>query len=155
MLAPPWGQLPEVSGFLKDQWRLIGINLVVEPVPGATQLNRLIRSGEFDLLPVDNYGVDPGILSDVFLDSSFYSSSRAPHRRLNELLIRAALEQDHASRRNQYFEVQSILMNEVLLLPIRENVRLRAFSASVESLRYDAYGFYPLLTNVTITDLEG
>ena len=155
VLAPPWGQLPEVAAFLKEQWRQIGINLVVEPVPGATQLNSLIQSGEYDLLPIDNYGLDPGILSDIFLDSSLYSSSRAPHPQLNALLIRAAIEQDPVTRRNLYYEVQSILMNEALLLPIRENVRLRAVSANVESLRYDAYGFYPILTNVKITEPRG
>ncbi len=155
VLAPPWGQLPEVASFLKDQWRLIGINLVVESVAGATQLRSLIRSGEYDLAPVENYGLDPGILGDVFLDNSLYSSSRAPHPQLNDLLIRAAVEQDPVTRRNHYYEIQSILMNEVLLLPIRENARLRAASANVESLRYDAYGFYPLLTNVKITELRG
>lgn len=152
VLAPPWGQLPELAAFLKDQWRLIGINLIVEPAPGAAQLNRLIQSGEYDLLPIDNYGLDPGILSEVFLDSSLFSSSRAPHTRLNDLLIRAAIEQDAAARRNQYYEVQSILMSEVLLLPIRENVRLRAVGANIESLRYDAYGFYPILSNVIIAE---
>lgn len=155
VLAPPWGQLPEVAGFLKDQWRLIGIHLLVEPAPGATQLNSLISSGEYDMFPIDNYGLDPGILNEVFLDSSFYSSSRAPHPQLDELLNRAAIEQDPASRRNQYYEVQSILMNEVLILPIRENVRLRAVNANVEMLRYDAYGFYPQLANVKITEPGG
>lgn len=155
VLAPPWGQLPEVAAFLRDQWRLIGVNLVVESVAGATQLHSLIRSGEYDLAPVDNYGLDPGILADVFLDSSLFSSSRAPHPQLNDLLIRAAIEQDPVTRRKQYYEIQSILMNEVLLLPIRENARLRAVSANVESLRYDAYGFYPLLTNVKITEPRG
>lgn len=152
VLAPPWGQLPEVAAFIKDQWRQIGINLVVEPAPGATQLDSLIRSGEYDLLPIDNYGLDPGILSDVFLDSSRYSSSRAPHPQLNELLIRAAIEIDAVTRRNLYFEAQSIIMNEVLIVPIRDNVRLRAISANVTGLRFDAYGFYPLLSNVSITE---
>ena len=152
VLAPPWGRLSEVAAFLKDQWRQIGISLEVESVAGATQLGSLVRSGEYDLLPVDNYGLDPGILGDVFLDSSLYSSSRAPHPRLNDLLIHAAIEQDPMTRRNQYYEIQSILMSEVLLLPIRENVRLRAVSSKVENLRYDAYGFYPILTNVVIAE---
>lgn len=152
VLTPPWGQLPEVAAFLKAQWRQIGIELVVEPVPGASQLKRLIQSGDYDLIPVDNSGMDPGILGEVFLDNSAYSSSRAPLPRLNDLLIRAAKEQDDVARRNQNYEIQAILMNEALVLPIRENVRLRAINAQVRSLRFDAFGFYPLLTHVKITE---
>ena len=153
VLAPPWGQLPEVAGFLKDEWRLIGINLVVEPVPGATQLNGLIRSGEYDLLPVDNYGVDPGILNDVFLDSSFYSASRAPHPQLNDLLIRAAFEQDPASRREPLLP-GSVNSDErgIALANTRERADCERSARMSRCLRYDAYGFYPQLANVKIKE---
>ena len=67
------------------------------------------------------------------------------------MLVRAAQEQDPTLRRNLYYDIQSLLMKEVLLLPIREYVRLRAVSANVVGLRFDAYGFYPLLSNVAIT----
>lgn len=152
VLTPPWGRLPEVAAFLKAQWRQIGIELVAEPAPGRSQLKSLIQSGEYDLIPVDNFGMDPGILGDVFLDNSAFSPSRAPHPRLNDLLSRAAKEQDALARRNQYYEIQTILMNEALILPIREHVRLRAISAQVRDLRFDAFGFYPLLANVKITE---
>ena len=150
MLVPPWGQLPEVAAMLQRDWRQIGIDLQVAPAPGASQLAALIQSGEFDLLPVSNYGLDPGILNRVFRDDSLYSVSRAPDPALDDLLARAMQEQDPARRRSLYYEVQTRLMNAVMLLPIREPVRLRAVGAEVGGLRYDAYGFYPLLSNVTI-----
>ena len=151
MLAPTWGRLPEVATFLREQWRQIGVDLTVEPVPGKSQLTRLIQTGEYDLLPVGNYGIDPGILGRIFLDNSLYASSRALHPPLNDLLIRAAQETDRVLRRNQYYDIQSLLMNKVLLLPISEYVRLRAVNANIVGLRFDAYGFYPLLFNVVIT----
>ena len=150
MLVPPWGQLPEVAALLQQQWRQIGVQLVTEPVAGESQLRSLIQSGEFDLLPVTNDGIDPGILGRVFLDRSRYSSARAQHPVLNDMLVSAAQEQDPAQRRTKYYEIQSLLMREALLLPIRERVRLRAVRADVDGLRYDAYGLYPLLLNVAI-----
>ena len=150
MLVPPWGQLPEVAALLQEQWRQIGVDLRAEPVPGKSQLRSLIQSGEFDLLPVDNYGLDPGILGRIFLDSSLYSFARAQHPALNDLLVHAAQERDPARRRTQYYEIQSLLMQEALLLPVREAVRLRAVSPDVVGLRYDAYGLYPLFSNVAI-----
>lgn len=152
IVAPPWGRLADVAEFLKDQWRLIGVDLNVEPTPGRSRLNALIRSGEYDLLPVGNFGMDPGILGRVFLDQSPYSASRAQHPALNDLLLRAAQEMDPTLRRSRYYEIQSLLMNEVLILPISEPVRLRAISADVADLRFDAYGFYPLLHNVRIAE---
>jgi len=150
MLVPPWAQLPEVAALLQLQWRQIGVDLVTEPVAGESQLRSLIQSGEFDLLPVTNHGIDPGILGRVFLDRSRYASARARRPDLNDMLVSAAQEQDPAQRRTQYYEVQSLLMREALLLPIRELVRLRAVRADVDNLRYDAYGLYPLLRNVSI-----
>jgi len=151
MLVPPWGQLPKVAALLQEQWRQIGVHLVTEPVTGESQLQSLIQSREFDLLPVTNYGIDPGILGRVFLDRSLYAYARAQHPVLNDKLLRAAQELDLAQRRAQYYEIQSLLMQEALLLPIREVVRLRAASADVSGLRYDAYGLYPLWYNVAIT----
>ena len=150
ILVPPWGQLPEVAALLQEQWRQIGVDLRLEPVPGKSQLRSLIQSGVYDLLPVDNFGNDPGILTRVFGSRSVYAYARAQHPVLEDLLVRAAREQDTAQRRTQYYEIQALLMQEVLLLPIREYTRLRAASAEVDGLSYDAYGFYPLLSNIKI-----
>lgn len=150
VLAPPWGQLPEAAAFLRDEWRQIGVNVIVEPAPGKTQLDNMIRSGAYDLIPVREHGIDPGILGRVYYDNSAYWPARAQHPALNEMLRQAAQELDPASRRAQYYGVQALLMNKALLLPISERVRLRAVSAEVVGLRYDAYGFYPLLAGVRI-----
>ena len=75
-----------------------------------------------------------------------------PQDGLDNLLRGAAQEMDPLRRRNQYYDVQVILMNEALTLPLREYVRLTAASAAVGNLQFDAYGFYPLLFNTMIID---
>jgi ABC-type transport system substrate-binding protein len=54
-------------------------------------------------------------------------------------------------RRNLYAQAQRIIMDNALILPIRDYVNLNASSASVDGLVFDPYGWFPLLNNVTIT----
>ena len=154
MLVPPWGQLPAAADLLQREWRQIGVDLQLEPAAGEAQLEALIQSGDYDLLPAREFGVDPGVLNRVFLDSSPYALSRAPHPELKDLLVRAAAEKDASQRRSLIYSAQSLLMQEALLLPIREVIRLRAADEGVTRLRYDAYGFYPLLFNTAIAAKE-
>jgi len=152
IVLPPWGGMPAVASILQRQWRAIGIDLRIEPVPGATRLASLIRSGQHDLLPVESYGIDPQVLNPVFLDNGEYASSRAAQPQLNELLLSTMQLVDPELRRSQVYTIQALIMDEVLILPIREAVRLTAARADLANLRFDAYGFYPLLHNVSFAD---
>ena len=150
MVVPPGDQLPQIAEALRRAWRSAGIDLRLEPVPGKSRLTELILSGEYDLLPIDAAGIDPVILGQVFADDSPYAASRAPHPRLSQLLLQAEREIDRQLRRERYYELQALLMNETLILPLREPLRLTATRAAVKNLRYDAYGLYPLLHNVAM-----
>lgn len=150
IVVAPWGGMPAVAGMLQRQWRAIGIDLRIEPVPGATTLDSMIRAGQHDLLPVENYGIDPQAINAIFLDRGRYASSRTPDTELNNLLLSTMQTADPDQRRSQVYAVQARIMDEVLILPIREPVRLSAARADLVGLRFDAYGFYPLLKNVSI-----
>lgn len=152
MLVPPWGQLPETAALIKRQWKSLGIELAIEPAPGIGRLLRQVQSGEFDLFPVERNGLDPSILGAVFLDHSQYRFPQTQNEQLTSLLRQAAAEQDPVARRGQYFEIQSILMNEALILPIRENVRIRGLRSNIRNLEFDAYGLYPLLHKVRVIE---
>lgn len=150
IVVPPWGGMPAVASMLQGQWRAIGVDLRIEPAPGATLLDRLIESGFYDLLPVEAYGVDPQVMNRVFLDNGEYASSRAPQPQLNDLLLGTMQLMDPETRRSQVYAIQALIMDEVLILPIRETVRLTAGRADLSNLRFDAYGFYPLLRNARL-----
>ena len=150
MIVPPWGQLPEVAAVIKEQWKSVGIELAIEPVPGTSRLLRQVQSGQFDLFPVERSGLEPSILGTVFLDHSQYRFPQTQNEPLTSLLRQAAAEQDRLTRREQYFQVQSILMNEALILPIRENVKIRGLRSNIHNLEFDAYGLYPLLHKVRV-----
>ena len=150
IVVPPWGGMPQVASMLQRQWRAIGVELNIEPVPSATRLNDLIASGQYDLLPVERYGLDPLLLSAVFLDSGAYAASRAPNPQLNELVVSALAQLDPDLRRKQVYAIQALIMDEALILPIRDVLRLTAARADLVNLRFDAYGFYPLLRDARL-----
>ncbi len=150
IVIPPWGQLPEVAEFIREQWRQIGVQLEIDSVPGFGRLAEKIRTGENDLVAVENYGLDPAILGNIFSNQEIYARFRMEDEALNDLLLNALETQDLSSRRSQYYEIQAYLMTNALILPIRENVRLRLARSNVRDLRFDAYGFYPLLFNMRL-----
>ncbi len=150
MVVPPGDQLPQIAGLLRSAWRLAGIDLRLEPVPGKSRLTELVLAGEYDLLPFAAAGIDPVILGQVFAGDSPYAASRALNPLLSQLLAQAERESDAQLRRERVYELQALLMNETLLLPLREPLRLTATSANVQNLRFDAYGLYPLLNNVSL-----
>jgi hypothetical protein len=53
-------------------------------------------------------------------------------------------------RRTLYTQAQALIMEEALILPIRDYVNLNASSISVQGLSFDSYGWFPLLNNVTV-----
>ena len=150
MLVPPWGQLPQVAAVIKEQWQALGIELNIEPVPGINRLLSRVQSGEFDLFPVERNGLEPSVLGAVFLDHSPYRFPGIQNEQLTRLLLQAAAEQSPLARREQYFQIQAILMNEALILPIRENVKIRGIRSNIRNLEFDATGLYPLLHPVRV-----
>ncbi len=150
IVIPPWGQLPEVAEFIREQWRQIGVQLEIDSVPGFERLAEKIRMGENDLVAIESYGLEPAILGNIFSNQAIHSRSRMEDEALNDLLLNAVETQDPSSRRSQYYDIQAYLMTNALILPIRENVRLRLARSNVRDLRFDAYGFYPLLFNLRL-----
>lgn len=151
MIVPPWGQMPEVAALLREQWRLIGVDLVIDPVPGLNSLLSRLASGEYHLVTIDNFGFDPSILNDTFKGGASANVTRYQNEALDNLLDQALQERDSLARRSQYLEIQSIIMDNTLILPIRDYVNINGSRSYVANLRFDAYGWYPLLFNVQLT----
>jgi peptide/nickel transport system substrate-binding protein len=150
IIVPPWGQLPEVAGLLRSQWRSIGIDLIIDPVPGLNSLGNRLATGEYHLAPSDIFGYDPSVLNSSFITNSPSNITGFENEKLDRLLIQAAQEEDTLARRSKYFEAQSIIMQEALTLPIRGYVNINGIQSNIVNLRFDAYGWYPLLYNVII-----
>lgn len=148
VIVPPWGLAPEVAQLLQDQWRTIGIRANLKPVPTFGALLEAVASGEYNLVAFNTFGLDPGLLNDFFLRNGANNWTGFASDELDSLLADALGQTDADIRRAQYARIQQIIMNEALILPIRDQVNLNAASSALSGLQFDAYGWFPLLNNL-------
>lgn len=145
-----WGFLPETVQLIQDQWREIGIRAVLEPVAGFPALIARANEGDYNLIAFNSFGYDPSLLNEYFLSngSNNFTNFRSPE--LDDLLLQATRELSPSVRRGQYAQIQAAIMNQALILPIRDYVNLNAVNSEVQELAFDAYGWHPIMNNVSV-----
>lgn len=152
VLILPSGQIPDVVSLLQDQWRAIGVRLTVEPVPTLSVLKSRLSDGDYNLIAIQGFGVDASILNDYYARDGIENWTGFSTPDLDRLLQQGLQTVDLSMRSDYYAQIQQIIMQNALQIPIRDFVVMNAASARVQNLRYDAYGWYPLLNNVRILD---
>lgn len=154
VIVPPWGQIPEVAQLLQDQWRAIGIRARLEPVPTRNALFEVVRTGEYNLVAFYAFGFDPSFLNQYFLSDSPDNWTGYANPDLDNTLREAVRQTEPAARQNLYALVQRLIMEEALILPIRDYVNLNAASVTVGGLSFDSYGWFPLINNVRVAGVS-
>lgn len=154
VIQPPWGHVPEVMQLLRDQWAAVGIQTVIEPVPGYTGLDEAVSEGNYNLVSFDTFGLEPSYLLDRFLGTSELNWTGYSDSNLDSALLQAVQSTDAEDRRIQYGTAQAIIMQQALILPIRDYVNLNAHRSQVSGLMFDPYGWFPLMNNVAIVPSE-
>lgn len=152
VIVPPWGLLPDVSQLLQEHWRTIGIkaNLISVPTRGA--LVEQVQSGNYNLVAFDTFGIDPNFLNQFYQTDGPNNWSNYTNPELDLLLQDAVRQTDPNVRFSLYAQAQNIVMNDAIVLPVRDYVNLNGARMSVEGLEYDAYGWFPILNNVSVAD---
>lgn len=148
VIVPPWGLAPEVAELLQDQWRTIGIRANLRPVPTFSALLEEVAKGEYNLVAFNTAGIDPSILNAFYMSHGNNNFTGFSSPELDTLLTDAVLQRDDVVRRNLYAQAQRLIMNEALVLPIRESVNLNAYGTTLPDLTFDAYGWFPVLHNL-------
>lgn len=147
VIVPPWGQIPDVAQLLADQWRQLGIRTELIPVPTRGALFEEVGKGEFNLVAWYDFGADPALLNQYYLSDGTLNWTGYTNATLDGLLIQAVATTDPGSRAALYAQVQQIIMQEALILPIRDYVNLNGASTRIQNLHFDRYGWFPLLPN--------
>jgi peptide/nickel transport system substrate-binding protein len=150
LIVPPWGLIPQVVQIIQDQWRLIGVKVNLETVPSRNTLVEEVKKGNYNLVPFDTAGIDPSLLNQFFISNGSTNWSNFSSSDLDNILNQATQVTDDATRQNLYAQAQKIIMDNALILPIRDYVNLNAASATIQNLSFDAYGWFPILNNVTL-----
>jgi len=153
VVQPPWGLVPQVAQLLQDQWRAIGIQANIIPVPGFTTLLEQVQANKWHMVAFDAFGLDPALLNDRFTSNASANWTGYSSLELDTVLEQARQSSSPSDRQLFYGQAQSQIMQSALILPIRDYVNINAHAASVEGLVFDPYGWFPLLYGVSLNAL--
>lgn len=156
--ALPVNFYPEFGEIVTRQLRQVGIEIVVREVPPVEWIKAGMR-GDHHLIPQGKYASSSQLLSFVYhsrqSDESGYGWSKrsATHSPgFDELLDRA----EQTLRKEEfvplYEEVQKIVMQEALIVPLHCNTNVIAYRADIDQIQFDAIGAYPLFHDTVIRE---
>ncbi|MFN8529615.1 MAG: ABC transporter substrate-binding protein [Anaerolineae bacterium] len=151
LIMPGWGFIPEVSQLLQDQWRQIGIRAILDSAPSRSLVVDRVNDGSYNLVAFYSFGDDPSLLNDYFLSGGSLNWTHYQDSSLDNLLLDAVRQSDPAARSTDYTQVQRTLLEQAIVLPIRDYVNLNGVSTRIQGLTFDAYGWFPLLNNITVS----
>lgn len=145
-----WGYLPEVGQILQAQLQQVGIGLDIQVLafPAAIEA---AAEGAHNLMPMTFSSSDPSVLNTAYLSSNAdggFNWSKVRDPELDRLLLEATREMDVQRRAEIYGQIQVMIMNEALILPIRDYVNINAAASSVQGLQFDRRGWFPWLHDV-------
>ena len=143
-----WGYMPEVGQLLAAQWAElgVGVNSQVVSFPEALEV---AGEGQHHLIPFALSSSDPDILRKFFHSQAGFNWSKVNNAELDGWLEQGAYTSDRAERAALYSQVQLRVMDQALVIPIRDYVNLNGVSKRVQNLRFDAQGWFPWLIDVT------
>ncbi|MFQ6101131.1 MAG: ABC transporter substrate-binding protein [Anaerolineae bacterium] len=144
-----WGYMPEVGQLLAAQWAELGIGVEARVVsyPEALQV---ADEGQHHLIPFNLSGSDPDILRKFFHSQAGFNWAKVNDADLDAWLEEAARTSDRAERAALYSRVQLRVMDQALVIPIRDYVNLNGVSNRVQGLQFDARGWFPWLIDVAV-----
>jgi peptide/nickel transport system substrate-binding protein len=150
LVAPPWGSIRQVAELLQQQWQVLKIRTTILPVPDFTTLLNEVNEGEYNLAANYAFGIDPVFLNSFFMSNGSRNWTGYSNPDLDALLIDASRQLDGSTRARLYGDAQRLIMENALILPIREYINLNATTATITDLQFDVYGWFPLMPNVRI-----
>ncbi len=145
-----WGYIPEVATLLQAQWREVGVDFHSEQVayPAALEAARL---GKHNLILFNLAGSDPDLLRGFFRSDANFNWAKVNDPQLDTLLDEGARAREPGERRAIYADIQTKIMDQALIIPIRDYANLNGTSAAVQGLTYNPQGWFPWLYEVWLT----
>ena len=147
MVIAGWGFLPDVATLMQSQWREIGVELEIEQVPGYGALLDKANSGDFDLLAINSFGTDPVFLNSYYLSEGVNNYGGFQDTELDGWLLQASQANDTVQRNEFYRLVQNRIMEQALILPIRDYTSVVGWSKNLDGVIFAPQGWWPLLNN--------
>jgi peptide/nickel transport system substrate-binding protein len=117
----------KIAAYAQQQWKQLGIETVVTGMEFNAFVDRYSRQKDFDIaMGSFSAGLDPDGPKNQIKTGGTQNAMSYSNKRVDELLIQGAQEQDDAKRKTIYDEIQKIVMDE---LPIYYMITLKNFTA--------------------------
>jgi ABC-type transport system substrate-binding protein len=111
------------------------------------------NKGDYNLLTFYDSGLDPSLLNRFFRSDGAMNFTRYTSTDLDTWLDAAMKETgSEQNRAALYAQAQMFIMENALILPIRDIVNLNGAATRIDGLTFDAYGWFPVLNNITVTE---
>jgi len=131
---------PLIAQAIQGYLRKVGMDAEVQqlavPAWNAANIN-----GDMSLTPLQYIGVDPDALHFWFLPGEFFNWSHFSDPKLTELINQGQQESDTEKRVKIYHEVQKIIMDQAVMMPIRQNIDLVMTTKKLTGVTYMGGGF--------------
>lgn len=150
MVFPSWNQTPEVAQLIQSEWRDIGIEVELIRVPDFPTLRSYALEGDFNLIAFYDFGVEASMLNRFYATDGANNWSGYSDPELDNWLHEAVRQVDADTRAALYSSVQQRLMEQAVVLPIRDYVNLNGTTAKLEGVIFSAQGWWPLLRNLQL-----
>jgi peptide/nickel transport system substrate-binding protein len=145
----------EIGEAVQSQWRELGINLIVEMVPGPVQLER-VNTREFDLIYERQRSPDPNLLEMVWNSAwdvvGGWAWTGFVDAELDETVRQLRVVPDPEARCELAKKAQRIIMDNALMLPTLSEPVFYAVSEKVQGFQLMSEGNYFFLHNTTVAN---
>lgn len=149
IVVPPWGLTPDVAQLLENQWETaLQVQVRLKQVASFPMLIDEADSGEYHAISLNYASLDPVVLNSFYLSDGRLNWSRYANPELDAWLQAAQAERDPAARAQLYAQIQQRIMDQALILPIRDYVNLNGLQPGVQGLHFDAQGWFPYLADL-------
>jgi peptide/nickel transport system substrate-binding protein len=147
-----WGNLPEIGQMVQAMLRKIGVDAKTRLLayPAAVEA---AGNGEDNLVPQALSSSDPDILRTFFDSANIgggFNWSRYSDGEMDQWLEEAVQTTDAALRADFYAKIQTRIMDQALIIPVRDYVNLNVASSRVKGLKYALQGWFPWLYDVYV-----
>ena len=147
MVFANWNQLADVAQLIQSQWREVGIDLELIQVPDFPTLLEYKNKGDFDLIGFYDFAMDASVLNRYYMTDGANNWSGFSDSEVDLWLEDATRQSDPDTRATLYGSVQTRIMEQAVVLPIREYVNLNGATADLDGVIFTAQGWWPLLRN--------
>lgn len=150
MVFASWNQTPEVAQLIQSEWRDIGIEVELIRVPDFPTLRSYALEDDFNLIAFYDFGVEASLLNQFYMTDGANNWSGFSDPELDGWLHEAVRQVDAGTRAALYSSVQQRIMEQAVVLPVREYVNLNGTTARLDGVIFSAQGWWPLLRNLQL-----